>query len=248
MRTSTVEASQRNAAKAAGLAYLIAFALVAFVNFGIHERLFSGDPILGLVDAPETARNILAHQPLFRLGIALLLSYCVGVAVVLVAFYVILRPFGRTIALVAAVSRVLLAAAWALGTAQLFDTLRLLNGAGDLRVFTEDQVQALASVPLSVFWDHYYVGLLFWGVSTTLFSSLWLKSQYIPRAFAAFGMAASAWATLCAFAFIADPAFSNAVDPWWFDTPVALFELALSVLLLVKPLSQRPGQRGLLTS
>ena len=201
MQLGTVDESQRRAAKAAGLAYLISFAAIAYVNFGIHTRLFSGDPPnYGLVDANETARNVLADLPLFRLTIALLLSYCVGVVVVLAAFYLILRPFGQTIALIAAVCRVLLAGAWAVGTAQFFETMRLLNGGADLDVFSEDQLRAMASLTPSVFWDYYYVAMFFWGLSTTLFSYLWLKSRYIPRAFAAFGIASGALATLCALA------------------------------------------------
>jgi hypothetical protein len=241
-RIGTPDESQRKAAKAAGLAYLIAFAAIAVVNFGIHQRLFSGDPPnYGLVNAEETSRNILADLPLFRLSIALLLSFCVGVVVVLAAFYLILSPFGPTIALIAAVCRVLLAGVWAIGTAQFFNTMRLLSGGGDLGVFSEDQLRAMASLIPSVFWDHYYVGMLFWGLSTTLFSYLWLKSRYIPRAFAAFGMASGALATLCALAYIAywnKPAFENV----WalFDTPLVIFEIGLSVLLLVKPL-QRSG-------
>ncbi|HZM80884.1 MAG TPA: DUF4386 domain-containing protein [Candidatus Limnocylindrales bacterium] len=230
------EASPRKAAKAAGLAYLISFAIIAYVEFGVHQRFLGGDPILQPVDAAEAARNILAHEPLFRLGIALLLSYCVGVAVVIAAFYTILAPFGRTIALVAAISRLLLAGTWILATAELFDTLRLLAGTRHLGEFTESQWQALASLPLSIRWDHYYAGLLFWGLSTALFSYLWLKSRHIPKAFAAFGVVSGAWAMLCAFAFIANPAFANTINPWWFDTPLAIFEIVLSVVLLVKPI------------
>src|SRR4029450_10685329 len=102
------------------------------------------------------------------------------------------------------------------------------------------QLQALASLPLSTFWDHYYVGLLFWAVSTTLFSYLWLKSRHIPRALAVFGIISGVLAILCALsavASIADPAFSNDANPWWLslDSPLAIFQIALSVLLLVKP-------------
>lgn len=242
MRIGAVEESQRKAAKAAGLAYLISFAAIAYVNFGIHPRLFSGDPPLyGLVNAEETARNILADLPLFRLSIVLLLSFSAGAAVVLAAFYVILRPFGQTIALVAAVSRLLLAGAWAIGTIQFFNTMRLLTYGNDLGMFSEDQLQGLASLTPSVFWDHYYVGMFFWGLSTALFSYLWLKSRYISRAFAVFGIAAGALATLCALAYIAywnSPAFEKV----WalFDTPLGIFEIALSVRLLVRPL-RRPG-------
>src|SRR5262245_38292865 len=100
LAVSTVEESPGKAARAAGLAYLISFAVIAYVEFGIHQRLYSGDPNLGPFNAAETARNILAHQSLYRLGIVLDLSYCVGVAIVVAAFYLILRPFGPMIALV----------------------------------------------------------------------------------------------------------------------------------------------------
>jgi hypothetical protein len=250
MRSITVDESQQMAAKAAGLAYLISFAFIASVNFGIHPRLFSGDPPnYGLVNAEETARNILEQLPLFRLSIPLLLSWCVGAVVVLAAFYVILRPFGRTIALVAAAIRILSAGAWALGTAEFFNTMRLLTKGSELGALSEDQLQALASLTPSTFWDQYYVALFFWGLSTALFSYLWLKSRYIPRAFAVFGIAAGALGTVCALAYVTfwnTPAFQNI---WaWFDTPLALFEIALSVLLLVRPLqvpaapSQAPAQ------
>jgi hypothetical protein len=192
-QSSSVEESQGKAARAAGLAFLISFALLAYGEFGIRRALLSGDPILGLVNAAETGRNILAQPSLFRLNIALILSWCVGMTVVLAAFYVILRPFGQTIALVAAANYVLFAGAWAVGAARLLETLRLLNGVGELRAFTEAQVQALASLPHSVFWDHYYVGLIFWAVSMTLFSYLWLKSRYIPKLLAVFGIVSVRW-------------------------------------------------------
>jgi hypothetical protein len=240
-QSSTVEESQRKAARAAGLAFLISFALLAYGEFGIRRSLLSGDPILGLVNPAATSRNILAQPSLFRLNIVLILSWCVGMTVVLAAFYGLLRPFGQTIALVAAVSQALFAGAWALGAARLLETLRLLHGVGALGTFTEDQVQALASLPLSSFWDHYYVGLLFWAVSTTLFSYLWRRSRHLPRALAVVGIVSGALAALTAlsaFATIADPAFSNDASPWWLslDTPLAIFQIALSVLLLVRPL------------
>src|SRR5262249_11475656 len=114
----------------------------------------------------------------------------------------------------------------------LFETLRVLT---DLPGFSGDQAQALASSTLTIRWDYYYVGLLFWGLSTSLFSYLWLTSRYIPRWLAAVGMACGALATVCGFIFIADPDFANTVNAGWFDSPLGAFEIVLSVLLLVRP-------------
>ena len=60
----TIEPAQQTAARVAGFAYLITFATVVYVNFGIHDRLIVEH------NAAETARNILAHERLFRIGIA----------------------------------------------------------------------------------------------------------------------------------------------------------------------------------
>ena len=86
MAISAVDKSQRTAAWIAGLAFPISFAIVVAVNFGIFARLIiDGNPA-------ESARNILAHERLFRIGVAGDMAYCVGVVILLTALYVILKP------------------------------------------------------------------------------------------------------------------------------------------------------------
>ena len=93
MNLNTIIQSQRRAAIVAGLAYLITFATVVFVNFAIHDRL------IVVNDAASTARNILSNERLFRIGIVGDLIYCTGVVVLLRALYVILEPVNRGLAL-----------------------------------------------------------------------------------------------------------------------------------------------------
>lgn len=50
MTISPIEAAHRTAARVAGFAYLITFATVVYVNFGIHDRLIVEN------NAAETAR------------------------------------------------------------------------------------------------------------------------------------------------------------------------------------------------
>jgi len=84
MTTGTIDESQRKAARVAGFFYLFTFAIVVAVNFGINERLMvAGDPA-------QTARNILAHERLFRIGIAGNLLYEAGLLVLLSTLYVTL--------------------------------------------------------------------------------------------------------------------------------------------------------------
>ncbi len=93
---------------------------------------------------------------------------------------------------------------------------------------------------LGAAFDAYYVGLLFWGVASTVCSYLWLKSRYIPRGLAAWGVISSAWAAACAFVFFIFPSFGKTVNLYSFDVPIAIFEMALSVLLLSRGL--RPSE------
>lgn len=233
MTTSTIDASQRTAARIAGLAFPISFVTVVAVNFGIFARLIiRGNPA-------ETARNILAHETLFRIGVAGDMLYCVGVVVLLTALYVILKPVSQNLALLAAFGRLVHGLTWLLATLNLFTALRLLSDADYSRAFGPDQLPALARLYLSGF-DAYYVGLLFWGLGATVGSYLWFKSNYIPRALAAFGVISSAWCVACTFVFYIFPGFPKVVNLWLFDSPMAVFELALSFWLLFKGL--RPSR------
>jgi hypothetical protein len=226
--TSAIDESQRKAAKVAGLAGLISFVTVVAINFGIFARLIVGNPA-------ETARNIMAHETLFRIGIVGDMVYCVGVVVLLTALYVILKPVSQNLALLAAFGRLVHGLTWLLVTLNLLTALRLLSNADYSRAFGPDQLPALARLYLSGY-DAYYIGLLFWALGATVGSYLWFKSNYIPRALAAFGVISSAWCAACTLVFYIFPDFAKVVNLWLFDSPMAIFELALSFWLLFKGL------------
>jgi hypothetical protein len=114
--------------------------------------------------------------------------------------------------------------------------LRHLGSASYLQVFEADRLQTLARLHLAANFDDYYVGLPFFGLAATVCSYLWLKSNYIPRALAGFGVVSSAWCVLCAFVFLIFSNFNKIVNDYWFDLPMGLFELALSFWLLFKGL------------
>lgn len=229
-----IDGSQRKAARLAGFAALVPIPFLLYANFGIHERLIVDG------DVAQTARNIIAHETLFRIGIACDLIYSAGVMVSLAALYVVLKPVDRTLALLAAFWRLVYALMWVGMTLNLFGALRLLSSADYLRAFEQDRLQALTRLSLSGGLDGYYVGLLFWALAATLCSYLFFKSNYIPRALAASGMIASAWCAACTLAYVIFPGFANVVNPWWFDSPMALFEITASFWLLFKGLRSDP--------
>jgi hypothetical protein len=71
---------------------------------------------------------------------------------------------------------------------------------------------------------------------------LWLKSNYIPKGLAVFGVISSAWCVICAFVFLIFPHVNKVVNDYWFDSPMAVFELVLSFWLLFKGLPADPNQ------
>ncbi len=243
MTITGIDDSQRTAAKVAGLAYLLSLATEVVSEFRIKPHLI----VAG--NAAETARNILAHETLFRIGIASDLIYGIGTVVLLSALYVILKPVSRNLALLAAFSRLVYAMTWVVIALNYFTALRILSGAEYVQAFGVDQAQALARLHLSGY-DTYYVGLLFYALASTVCGYLWFKSRYIPRGLAAWGVIASAWCALCTLVFIISPDFAKVVNLWWFDTPMGIFEIVTSFWLLFKGLApsviaepERPGNR-----
>ena len=159
-----------------------------------------------------------------------------SVVVLLAALYVILKPVNQGLALVGALFRLVFALLWLLSTLNMLGALRLLGDAGYLQVFEPDRLQVLARVSVAATFDDYYVGLPFFGLAATVCAWLWLKSNYIPKGLALFGVISSAWCVICAFVFLIFPGFAKPVDPYWFDSPMAIFETILSFWLLFKGL------------
>ncbi len=230
MTISKIDNSQRTAAKVAGWSGLLTFAIVVFGNFVLLN------PLTVPGNAAATAQNIVAHETQFRLTVVCFLTYSLGVVVLLSALYVILKPVNPGLALVGALSRLVFAFLWLLSTLNMLSALRLLSNANYLHVFEPDRLQALAKLHLGANFDDYYVGLPFFGLAATICAWLWLKSNYIPRGLALYGVISSAWCVFCAFVYLIFPHFNKIVNDWWFDFPMAVFELVLSFWLLFKGL------------
>src|SRR5213595_3704593 len=228
--TTNIDNSQRTAAKVAGVAGLLAFILVVFGNYVLLN------PLIVPRNAADTARNILAHQTQFRVALICFITYGVGAIVLLTALYVVLAPVNRGLALAGALFRLVFAMLWLVAPLNSLAALRLLGDASYLKVFEPDRLQALARMQLAGSFDDYYVGLPFFGLAATVCAWLWLKSKYIPRGLSIFGVISSIWCVLCAFVFLIFPNFNKIVNDYVFDTPMAIFELVVSLWLLVKGL------------
>jgi hypothetical protein len=229
---AVIDQTQRTAARAVGFSYLIAMVLALFAGFYVLSQIIAPG------DAARTAANIIAHERLFRLGIASDLA-AFGVDVVLItALYLVLKPVNHGLALLAALFRVIETAIMVVITLNYFDVLRFLTAGDYWRPFGLEQLQAFARASLAAHSSGYNVGLMFAGIGSTIFCCLWYKSGYVPRALAAWGIFASFVLAVCCFAFIIFPEVAKTLTIAVFGGPIFIFELTMGFWLLFKPLRQ----------
>jgi hypothetical protein len=225
--TDRLEPAQHTAAKVAGFLYLLTMVTGVFAEFYARGSLI----VAG--DAVQTAKNIAASEWLFRLGaVSNLITFAVDV-ILLLALYVVLKPINRNVALLAAFWRLAESSIQAVIILSDFVTLRFLSGADYLRAFDTQQLQALARVFVSVHLDGYRIGVVFFGLGSTVFAWLWFKSRYIPRGLAAWGIFSSLVVAIVTLAIMVFPSLAAVVIPFYY-APIFIFEVILGVWLLVK--------------
>jgi hypothetical protein len=239
----TIDKAQRTAARVAGASGLLGILVVVFGNYVLL------DPLIVPNNATDTARNFLAQPTQARLALCCFLVYGALSIVLLSALYTVFRPVDRMLALMSAVFRLVFAVLWSLEALNLLQALKLLGGAPYLAAVPLTLLQAFARLNIGAGFEDYYTGLPFFGLAATVCAWLWFKSRYLPRGLAALGILASAWCVVCAFVFLVFPDFEKSVNAYWFDTPMALFELIVSIVLLVRGLppegrQQRPEPKG----
>ena len=219
---------QRRWARVVGFSYVFALLPAIFAEFYVSGRLFISD------NAIATAQNIIAHERLFRLGIASNLLVFVADVLLVTALYVVLERVNRRLALLAAFFRLIETTILFVAVLNDFDVLRLLSGASYLSAMNSDELAALARVSIGAHTSAYGVALLVFGFGSPVFCYLWLKSGYIPKPLAVWGLLASVWIEICSFTFVVFPELQKVISVGYYGGPIFLFELTIGLWLLIK--------------
>ena len=230
MTPRTLEPEQHSAAKIAGFLYLFLMVTAMFAEF------YARGPLIVHGDVVQTAQNIAASQRLFRVGTVSDLITFAGDVILIWALYVVLKPVNSRVVLLAVFWRIAECAIFALITLNDFVILRLLSGADYLRAFDTKQLQALAYTFAGAHDAGYLIGMVFFGLGSTVFAYLWLQSRYIPRVLAAWGIFASLVVTIVTLAIMVFPRLAAVVIPAYF-APIFIFEVTLGFWLLIKGIS-----------
>jgi Domain of unknown function (DUF4386) len=165
----------RPSALVAGLGLLVMAVLAPAANFGAIQRLVTQG------DAARTARDILASQGAFRLGIAGLLVVAILDVVVAGALLRFFAPVHKGLATLAACLRVSYAAIFAVGISQLAGVLPVLSNVKHLPAFTIGQRHTQALMKIQDFQNIWHVSLVLFGLHLVLIGYLACTSGYVPR-------------------------------------------------------------------
>ena len=136
-------------------------------------------------------------------------------------------------------SLALLAAFWRLGEAVILGHMSL-NGMAVLTIlshpvlsqaFLPGQLQALASLYIDTQGDEFSIGLVYYSLGSTLFCYLLLKSSYVPKFLAWWGLVSSFVALVSTLAIIVVPD-AGEIAPGCY-APVGIFEIVAGFWLLI---------------
>ena len=203
MMERIAEASPRFKARITGVFYLLNGLTYGFAAGSVRGKLF----VFG--DAAATAHNILAHEPLYRLGFAADLIAAVCYVIVTLLLYDLLRPVNRTLSLLAAFFSLVGCAVMALSTAFYLAPLVVLGGGQYSSVFKVEQLQALALMFLQLHAQAASIYMVFFGCYCLLIGYLIFRSTFLPRILGVL----MAIAGLCWLTFLSPP-LANYLSPY----------------------------------
>jgi hypothetical protein len=232
MTTHTSEASPLFYARLAGLAYLLII-IIALLSTG-----FIDSNLIAPGNNAETTKNIIAHDSLFRISIALILFMYMTVIILSWALYVLLKSVNKNLALLALLLRSAEAVLGVVTVLLSFFVLGLLNGSDQSAMFESDQLQALVGLFLNVRTAGLDFVLVFVGLGGTVFCYLFYRSKYVPKILAVWGIVTYVSMFLLGFVSMLFPNHPTILE----TIPYALgglFELIFGLWLLIKGISYK---------
>ena len=135
--------------------------------------MFGRSKIIVLGDAATTAGNILRSALQFRIGFVTDLVAAVLFLLAAWGLYVLLKPVNKPLALLFLLLNLAGVAVWCFSDLFLIASQLILNGAGYLKVFPVDQLQALSMLFLNIYKNG------FSGIAQLFFSAWLLPLGYL---------------------------------------------------------------------
>jgi uncharacterized protein DUF4386 len=224
-----VTAEQRSYARFAGVMMLAHF---------IVEMLGDYPTIIarGGETFAQTARYVVDNALLWRTALLCVAMAWIMVAVMAFAFYVVLEPVSKRLAQLALLLR--LGGSFVGAASLMFRVTKAgVQSASASATFTTEQLGRLAAVTQQGANTGVYTAWIFMGLSSTLFYLLFMRSSYLPRALAGFGVFASMLLVAVPVASFVYPRYAGTLKALLIVSLLA--ELATALWLLIKGLRPR---------
>jgi hypothetical protein len=223
----SAEFSPPSYARIGGMLYLLIIAAGLFAQTFVRDRLV----VPG--DAAATASKITAHAFMFRLGVAADLSTFVFAVVLTMILYSLLKPVNRNAALVMLGFNLVQDAIGGLNALNTYRPLQLLGGAAYLKVFSPQQLEAMALLSLNAHSVGFAVALMFFGCSCVALGYLTFTSVFLPKGLGVLMAIAGACYLANSAAVILSPRLASMLFPSVL-VPAFVGELSFAVWLTVK--------------
>ena len=229
MTNHNTDMSLHKAARIAGFMFLFAF-IVPTLNWALVLSKFNV-----VNNALATANNIMANEFLFRMGLTIELIMSLGLIVLALALFIILKTVNKSLALFALLLKVVEATIAAVIVLVSFAALQSINREVYPAAFTLEQLQFPAGLILNSHTALFSIPMVFLGLDMMVFTYLFLKSKFIPGVLAGFGILSFALIFTHALMFILAPEYAAMpVNQIIFWAPSGLFEIVVGIWLLVK--------------
>nr|WP_315476841.1 DUF4386 domain-containing protein [uncultured Undibacterium sp.] len=210
---------------------------------------FLNSSILGVGDFASRAHNATNSEHLYRIGLALQLMASVCTTVLAYALYVTLKPANERIAQLAMLFRLGETFVGAVAVIFSFVQLRIYTAAAAVATATTvgtstlggsqgmDQWQTLMKLANSSHFAGFNMSTLFFSVGSILFFSVFLKSNYLPKVQALFGIFASILVVLTSLGNLLLPEYAGTIQLGFI--PMFISEIVTGLWLLFRGVKVR---------
>jgi hypothetical protein len=226
MTERMAEASPRHLARIAGGLYLIV------IVGGFFAEGYIPAAIVVSGDAGATARNILAHELLYRLGIVAHIIILLCNVPLAVIFYDLFKVVNRRLSLLVVFFTLVGTAVEGANLLNQFAPLVLLESGRYSSVLTAEQLQAQAYMPLELQAIGFNISLVFFVCYDLSLGYLIFNSSFLPRILGVLLAIGGLCYLTYSFADFLAPRFAASLVPY-IQVPSGLAELSLTLWLLV---------------
>jgi len=222
--------SQSSYARFAGLMYFFTAFDVAGVV--ILSRISGSGAFL------DTAHSIAASETLYRIGLLCGLLGTLSTVLLAIGLYVTLKPVDANLAMTALLFRLAESVIGGVAIVFSFVNLQIYLEANHATAFDAGQVGALADLASRTSAVGVNISVIFFSVGSTIFFYLFLKSAYIPRFLALWGLLGSLF---CMAAFVGNLLLPQSSDALLGigGLPIGIAEPVLGLWLLTRGIDTR---------